>query len=133
LGILGAVLLTLLRICQGLGVGGEWGGAVLLTVEWGSRGRRGLLGAIPQAGAPAGAALAYVVFQASTLALGPSSYWGWRMPFVISVLLVLVGLYIRLGVLETPVFAQILEERRVARLPVAEVVKHNWRDVVLTC
>src|SRR5207247_9278436 len=89
------VLLRLLRVTQGFGVGGEWGGSVLLTVEWGNRSRRGFLGSFPMAGAPAGLVLAYGSLQLFTTILGPNSYWGWRIPFLLSLLLVAVGLSIR--------------------------------------
>src|SRR6266700_572687 len=133
IGIFAPVILVILRILQGIGVGGEWGGSVLLPVEWGNRtGRRGLLGSFPQVGVPIGIALAYTALQVSTLSLGVSSYWGWRVPFLVSIVLLLVGLYLRLGILETPVFAKLLEDRRIEALPVVTVIRTQWREVVLT-
>jgi MFS family permease len=131
IGILGGIFLFALRILQGLGLGGEWGGSVLLTVEWGDRRRRGWLGSWPQLGVPAGLLLGYGALQLFTLSMGAQSYWGWRIPFLLSFVLVLVGLYIRLGILETPVFARLLEERKIERQPVVSVLRYNWREVVL--
>ncbi len=132
IGIAGGLILTLLRLFQGLAVGGEWGGSVLLTIEWANYSRRrGFLTAFPQAGAPVGAALATLAFGLSTGLLGRTSYWGWRVPFLLSLFLVLVGLYVRLGILETPAFSKLLEERRTERLPAIQVLRRNWGDVVL--
>jgi MFS family permease len=131
IGIWGGIMLTVLRLLQGIAVGGEWGGSVLLSTEWGRRvgGRRGLLGSWPQFGVPVGLVLGYTalkVFQP----LDP--YWGWRIPFLLSIALVAVGLYIRLGVLETPIFAAVIERNRVERVPVLEVIIRNWREIVLS-
>jgi MFS family permease len=131
IGVAGGVILTILRIVQGLGLGGEWGGSMLLTVEWGNRWRRGLLGSFPQLGVPIGLLLGYGALQLFTLSLGQHSYWGWRVPFLLSIVLVAIGIYIRLGILETPVFAKLLEERKIERLPVAQVLRRDLRDVVL--
>jgi MFS family permease len=131
IGIWGGLLLFALRILQGLGLGGEWGGSVLLTVEWGGRRRRGFLASFPQLGVPIGLLLGYGALQFFTLTLGQDSYWGWRIPFLLSIVLVAVGLYIRMGILETPVFARMLEERRIERAPVLQVLRHDWREVVL--
>ncbi len=134
IGIWGAVLLTLFRILQGIGVGGEWGGAVLIAGEWTDPKRRGFTTSFAQFGAPAGMVLANGALGAMALTTSESSFleWGWRIPFLASVVLVFIGLYIRLGVLETPVFAKVREERRVASMPVASVLRHHWREVVLT-
>jgi len=131
IGIWGGLLLFALRIMQGFGLGGEWGGSVLLTVEWGGRRGRGLLASFPQLGVPIGLLLGYGALQFFTLTMGQHSYWGWRIPFLLSIVLVGVGLYIRLGILETPVFARLLEERRIERVPVVEVIRRDWREVVL--
>src|SRR5215831_17764678 len=115
IGIWGAVILTLLRLIQGIGVGGEWGGAVLLAMEW-ARGNknRGFIASWPQFGAPAGlflANLAVLIF--SWISGDQFLNWGWRIPFLLSIVMVGVGLWIRLGILETPVFRRVIEENRV--------------------
>src|ERR1700757_1532345 len=112
IGIWGAILLTFIRLIQGIGVGGEWGGSVLLAVEWArSNANRGFLAAWPQSGARAGfflANLAVLIF--SWLSGDQFLVWGWRIPFLISIVMVGVGLWIRLGILETPVFQKIIDE-----------------------
>jgi MFS family permease len=133
IGIWGAVLLTVLRALQGIGIGGEWGGSVLLSLEWNSGGRRGLVGSWPQFGVPVGLVLsngAFLLFNALT---GDQFLvWGWRIPFLLSVVLIGVGLYIRLGILETPVFASLLDRSRIEAAPVVEVLRRNGREVVLS-
>jgi MFS family permease len=124
-------LLVLLRLLQGVAVSGEWGGAALLVVEWGDRRRRGFLAAWPQIGIPAGTGLSQLALLASTAWLGRDSYWAWRVPFLLSLVLVAVGLYVRLGVLETPVFARVLEEHRVERTPAFKALKTSWGDIIL--
>jgi MFS family permease len=128
----GGVILILLRLLQGLAVGGEWGGAVLVSVEWAGARRRGLVGAFAQLGIPAGLVLGFIMLRVSTAALGPASYWGWRLPFLVSILLVVIGLYVRLGVLETPVFSKLLEERGVEPRPSFSVLRKDFRNVILT-
>jgi MFS family permease len=128
-GVLGGIILALLRLVQGLSVGGEWGGSVLLSVEWGQRGRRGLLGGWTQLGLPAGIGLAYGSLQLFTAWLGPDA--GWRYPFLLSVVLIAVAMYVRLGVRETPVFTRLLEERRIEESPVLDALGRQWREVVL--
>jgi MFS family permease len=130
IGVLGGILLTLLRIVQGIGMGGQWAPSVLLPVEWGQRGRRGLLGSWPQVGVPAGLVLAYGSLQLFTLRLGQDA--GWRIPFLLSIVLVGVALYVRLGIQETPVFSRLLGERLIEEAPVLEVLARQWREVVLT-
>lgn len=128
IGVLAPVLLTLLRVLQGIGVGGEWGGSVLMAMEWGHRGQRGLMAAWPQAGVPIGlAAGTSVVYFFS----GPEFLeWGWRVPFIASVVLIGVGLWVRLTVLESPAFAQVKRSGKVAKLPLVETLQTQWRDVV---
>jgi len=133
IGIVGGILLAVLRAVQGIGIGGEWGGSVLLSLEWNSGGRRGLVGSWPQFGVPVGLVLstgAFLVFNALT----GSQFlvWGWRIPFLLSAVLIAVGLYIRLGILETPVFATLADRQHLERAPVAEVLRRNWREVVLS-
>ena len=133
IGIWGAVLLTIGRALQGIGVGGEWAGSVLLAAEWGDWKRRGFFASWPQLGAPAGMMLANGALSLMTYASGDQFLsWGWRVPFLLSAVLVAVGFYIRVGVLETPVFTRLKTEGRVERAPVAEVLRRNWREVVLT-
>ena len=133
-GIWGAVLLTVIRLIQGIGVGGEWGGSVLLAMEWARTDQhRGFIAAWPQFGAPAGfflANLAVLVF--SWLSGDQFLVWGWRIPFLISIIMVGVGLWIRLGILETPVFQKVLDEERIERVPVLQVLKRQPKEVLLT-
>ncbi len=134
IGVWGAVLLTVIRLIQGIGVGGEWGGSVLLAMEWARTNQhRGFISSWPQFGAPAGfflANLAVLVF--SWLSGDQFLTWGWRIPFLISIIMVAVGLWIRLGILETPVFQKVLDEERVERVPVLEVLKRQPKQVALT-
>jgi MFS family permease len=131
IGIWGGILLTLLRLLQGISVGGEWGGSVLLATEWGKSrgGRRGFLGSWPQFGVPVGLVLGYLALQVFQPL---DTYWGWRIPFLLSIVMAAIGLYIRLGILETPVFTKLLAENRVERVPVREVIVRNWREIVLS-
>ena len=134
IGVWGAVLLTIIRLIQGIGVGGEWGGSVLLAMEWARTNKhRGFIASWPQFGAPAGfflANLAVLVF--SWLSGDQFLTWGWRIPFLISIIMVGIGLWIRLGILETPVFQKVLDEERVERVPVLEVLKRQPKQVALT-
>ncbi|SEF85920.1 Major Facilitator Superfamily protein [Nonomuraea solani] len=131
IGIWGGILLTLLRLLQGISVGGEWGGSVLLATEWGKSrgGKRGFLGSWPQFGVPVGLVLGYLALQVFQ-PLDP--YWGWRIPFLLSIVMAGVGLYIRLGILETPVFEKVVRENKVERVPVRQVLAKNWREIVLS-
>ncbi|MBV9777544.1 MAG: MHS family MFS transporter [Acetobacteraceae bacterium] len=134
IGVWAAVLLTFIRLVQGIGVGGEWGGSVLLAMEW-SKGNhnRGWIASWPQFGAPMGLFLANgAVLLFSWLSGDKFLVWGWRIPFLISIVMVGVGLWIRLGILETPVFQKILAEERVERVPVLEVFRRQPRQVLLT-
>src|SRR5579872_1162390 len=134
IGIWGAVLLTLIRLVQGIGVGGEWGGSVLLAMEWAQTDKnRGFLSAWPQFGAPAGLFLANVaVLVFSWLSGDQFLVWGWRIPFLLSLIMVVVGLWIRLGILETPVFQKIIDEERIERVPVFEVLKRQPKQIILS-
>lgn len=135
------VLLTVLRLVQGFALGGEWGGAVLLVSEHGDAKRRGFWASWPQTGAPAGQLLATGVLSALTALLSDSAFgtWGWRIPFLLSGVLVVVGLWIRLSVDESPVFKAALaqaEARRGAaapaeKMPLVAVLRHHWRDVLI--
>jgi metabolite-proton symporter len=134
IGIWGAVLLTVLRMFQGIGVGGEWGGSVLLAMEWSrTHGQRGLVASWPQFGVPCG------LFLANLAVLGFSTWtgdqfgtWGWRLPFLLSIVLVAIGLWIRLGILETPVFQKIVSERKVEKTPIIEVIKKHPKEIILS-
>jgi metabolite-proton symporter len=134
IGIWGAVILTVLRFLQGIGVGGEWGGSVLLAMEWAQSNRhRGFIASWPQFGVPAGLFLANLAVLAFSAWSGDQfPVWGWRVPFLLSALLVALGLYIRVGILETPVFVQLQAERRIERAPVLEVLRRKPREIVLT-
>ncbi|NBE54001.1 MFS transporter [Streptomyces boluensis] len=138
------VLLTVLRLVQGFALGGEWGGAVLLVSEHGDARRRGFWASWPQTGAPAGQLLATGVLSALTALLSDAAFasWGWRIPFLLSGVLVIVGLWIRLSVDESPVFKEALAraeaqkaasggERQVEKMPLVAVVRHHWRDVLI--
>ena len=125
IGIWSPVLLVVLRFVQGIGVGGEWGGAVLLAVEHSGGARRGFHGSWPQMGVPGGLLLSTAVFALLSSALPEKAFldWGWRIPFLVSVLLVGVGLFIRLRILETPSFAKLKEARRESRVPLLDVFR----------
>jgi MFS family permease len=122
-----------MRFCQGLGVGGEWGGSVLLAMEYGHERNRGFWASWPQDGVPLGlllSSLAVAVFAA--ISGSQFGNWGWRIPFFLSAILIIIGLYIRLRILETPLFAEIQAEKREAKAPVLDVVIHNWQEIILT-
>jgi MFS family permease len=133
-GIWGAVILTIIRFIQGIGVGGEWGGSVLLAMEWARTNKhRGFIASWPQLGGPAGLLLANIaVLVFSTISGDQFLVWGWRIPFMLSIVMVGVGLYIRLGILETPAFRRIVDEQRVERVPVIEVLKRQPKEVILS-
>jgi len=134
IGIWGAIILTVLRLIQGIGVGGEWGGSVLLAMEWARTNKnRGFIASWPQFGAPAGLFLANVAVLAFSWISGDQFLvWGWRIPFLLSIVMVGIGVWIRLGILETPVFQRVLAENKVERAPTIEVLKRQPREVVLT-
>jgi len=134
IGIWGAVILTVLRFIQGVGVGGEWGGSVLLSMEWAQSNRhRGFIASWPQFGVPAGLFLANLAVLAFSAWSGDAFLtWGWRIPFLLSIVLVALGFYIRLGILETPVFMRLAAEKRIERTPVLEVIRRQPREIILT-
>ena len=133
IGIWGAVILTIIRFIQGVGVGGEWGGSVLLAMEWARTNRhRGFIASWPQLGGPAGlllANLAVLIFSA--ISGDQFLVWGWRIPFLFSIVMVGVGLYIRLGILETPTFRRLVAEERIERAPALEVIKRQPKQIIL--
>jgi len=134
IGIWGAVLLTFARVLQGIGVGGEWGGSVLLAGEWTDPKRRGFSTSWAQFGAPAGMVLANGALALMSVWTTNEQFldWGWRVPFLLSFILIFIGLYIRVGILETPVFAKLKTEGRVQKAPVMEVLRRDKRAVILT-
>src|SRR6266545_2171800 len=129
IGMWAAVLLVVLRFVQGLGLGGEWGGAVLMSLEHGAPNKRGLNASWPQVGVPAGLLLANGVMSAITSDAAFLS-WGWRVPFLLSGVLVVVGLWIRLTISETPLFEEIEREHTKARMPIVDVLKVYPRSVL---
>ena len=135
IGIWGAVILTILRLIQGIGVGGEWGGSVLLAMEWSKTSKnRGLITSFPQLGGPGGLLLANIAVLVFSGSMSSAAFlaWGWRIPFFLSAVMVAIGLWIRLGILETPAFRQIVDENRVERVPVLEVIRRQPKEIVLT-
>ncbi len=131
IGIAAPLLLVLLRILQGIGVGGEWGGSVLLSMEWGSQRRRGFAASWPQVGVPLGLLASTGMVKWMSAATGASfDTWGWRVPFLASIVLVGIGLYVRLRVLESPAFSQVKRENAIVRLPVWQVLKEQPREVI---
>ena len=134
IGIWGAVILTVLRMLQGIGVGGEWGGSVLLAMEWSrTHGQRGLVASWPQFGVPCGLFLANLSILAfSTWSGDQFATWGWRIPFALSIILVGIGLWIRLGILETPVFQNLLNTKKIEKAPIIEVIKKQPKEIILS-
>src|SRR6266436_2834794 len=134
IGIWGAVILTILRMFQGIGVGGEWGGSVLLAMEWSrTHGQRGLVASWPQFGVPCGLFLANLAVLAFSAWSGDQfATWGWRIPFLLSIVLVGIGLWIRLGIMETPVFQQLLDDKRIEPAPILEVIKQQPKEILLS-
>ncbi|MFI6514108.1 MFS transporter [Spirillospora sp. NPDC050679] len=134
IGLWAAVLLVLLRVAQGIGLGGELGGAVVLTMEHAPKGRRGLYGAFPMMGTPAGMLCANLVFLGTSSWLSEDAFlsWGWRVPFLISLALVAVGMYLRLRIEESPDYENLVDKREPAKLPVVVVLRDHWRAVLHT-
>jgi metabolite-proton symporter len=134
IGLWGAVILTFLRFVQGIGVGGEWGGSVLMSMEW-ARGdkHRGFIASWPQFGVPCGLFLANLAVLAFSQMSGEQFLaWGWRVPFFLSLILVAVGLYIRLGILETPIFRKLVTEQKIERTPMLAVIKQQPKEILLS-
>jgi MFS family permease len=129
IGLWGAVILTFLRFVQGIGVGGEWGGSVM---EW-ARGdkHRGFIASWPQFGVPCGLFLANLAVLAFSQMSGEQFLtWGWRVPFFLSLILVAVGLYVRLGILETPIFRKLVAEQKIERTPMLAVIKQQPKEIL---
>jgi metabolite-proton symporter len=132
IGVWAPILLTVLRVLQGIGVGGEWGGSVLMSMEWGSRKRHGFMASLPQLGVPIGLLLSTLAVRVVTGITGANAFndWGWRIPFLISVVLVGIGFYVRLSVLETPSFARVKKTQAVSKQPVWEVIRTQPRAIL---
>ena len=131
IGLAAPVILTFLRLIQGIGVGGEWGGSVLLSMEWGSAKRRGFMASWPQVGVPLGLLASTGMVKLMSSATGESfETWGWRVPFLASILLVAVGLYVRLRVMESPDFAAVRQTQTVVKRPVWEVIRTQPREIL---
>jgi MFS family permease len=134
IGIWAAAILVVLRLIQGIGVGGEWGGSILLAMEWARTSKhRGFVASWPQFGGPAGLFLANLAVLGFSALSGPEFItWGWRIPFFLSAIMVAIGLYIRLGILETPVFSELVATKRLERIPTIEVIKRQPKQIILT-
>jgi MFS family permease len=134
IGIWGAIILTVVRFIQGMGIGGEWSGATLIAMEWAKTDtHRGFITAWPQWGGPAGLFLANIIVLIFSAVSGDQFLaWGWRVPFWLSIIMVGIGLWIRLGILETPVFQEILDKEKVSRAPVLEVLRRHPKEIILT-
>jgi MFS family permease len=134
IGVWGAVILTVLRVVQGIGVGGEWGGSVLIAMEWSrTHNNRGLVASWPQFGVPSGLFLSNLAVLAFSAWSGDQFLvWGWRIPFALSIILVGIGLWVRLGILETPVFQRLVSERLIEPTPIVEVIKRQPREIILS-
>src|ERR687886_1064569 len=132
IGVLAPILLVLLRVVQGLGVGGEWGGAALMAVEYAPEDKRGYYGSWPQMGVPAGLLLSTGIFAVvSFLPNEQFLAWGWRVPFLLSIILVGVGLFVRLRLLETPAFSEVQESHTEAQMPIMDVLRNYPKNVLL--
>ncbi|MBA3800753.1 MAG: MHS family MFS transporter [Geodermatophilaceae bacterium] len=133
IGVMAPILLVLMRIAQGIGIGGEWGGAVLLTVEHSPRARRGFYGSSPQMGVPAGLLLSTAAFGLTRWLTTDEAFlsYGWRIPFLLSGVLVLVGYFVRLKVLESPAFQTVKTEKAESRMPLVDVVKAYPRQLLV--
>ena len=134
IGVLAPLSLVFLRVIQGLAIGGEWSGSVLLAMEWGDQEKRGLLGSFAQIGVPVGLVLGTGGMTLLSATLSPDAFnsWGWRIPFLASLVLVAVGLAIRLRIRETPMFAKMVVEQKVVRTPVTQAIRDHWREILLS-
>ncbi|MFD2924927.1 MFS transporter [Halobacillus naozhouensis] len=131
-GVWAPILLITLRLIQGLGLGGEWGGALLLAVEYAPEEKKGFFGSIPQMGVPIGLLLGTLALTLMSL-LPEAAFmaWGWRVPFILSAGLVFIGLWIRKGLDETPAFKEAQESGQVSKMPIADTLKYHWRQVLI--
>ncbi|QDG64227.1 MFS transporter [Pseudarthrobacter sp. NIBRBAC000502771] len=126
-------MLVVMRFAQGLALGGEWSGAALLATENAPANKRAVYGTFPQLGAPIGFIIANVIFLVASYTLTPEAFaaWGWRVPFLLSAAMVILGLYVRLKLIETPAFTKVVESNEVAKLPLGRVFKSSWRQLIL--
>jgi MFS family permease len=133
IGALAPALLVFLRLLQGIGLGGEWGGAVLIMTESKAQTRRGLLGSLPQLGSPGGLVIATLVFAVTTAAMTKDQFaaWGWRLPFLLSLFLVIIGAFARISMPESTAFAEAKRTNTIATIPLVETLKTQWREVLL--
>lgn len=133
IGVAAPIILITLRLIQGLGIGGEWGGALLLATEYAPPERRGLFGSIPQMGVTIGMVMGTLALWIMTL-LPEAAFmsWGWRVPFIFSALLVVFGLWIRKGIDETPEFKAVQESGEIPKVPIVETLRYHWREVLIT-
>ncbi len=134
IGFAAPLILVLLRLVQGIAIGGEWSGSVLLAMEWGDQKKRGLLGSFAQIGVPVGLVLGTGGMTLLSATLSPAAFdsWGWRLPFLASLILVAIGLVIRLKILETPMFAKLIEKGETAKTPVLDAIRQHWREILLS-
>jgi metabolite-proton symporter len=128
------LILVALRLVQGVAIGGEWSGSVLIAMEWGDQKKRGLLGSFAQLGVPMGLVLGTggMTLLSQTLSAEQFDAWGWRIPFLFSLVLVALGLLIRLSILETPMFAKVAADKDRARIPVVDAIRQYWREILLS-
>lgn len=132
IGVLAPILLIICRIVQGLAIGGEWGGALLLAYEYAPKNRRGFFGSVPQTGVTIGMLMASLSFAiVSALPDAQFQSWGWRVPFIASIVLVFLGLWIRKGLNETPAFQAAKDSGAVAKMPLLDTLKDHWRSVLI--
>ncbi len=134
IGVAAPILLVLLRLLQGLAVGGEWGGSVLLSMEWGDQRRRGFMASLPQLGVAFGLILGtgFLYLLSAVMTDDQFTSFGWRIPFLFSLVMVAVGLYIRVRILETPMFAKRLQENKISKLPSFDAIKLHWKPIILS-
>jgi MFS family permease len=133
IGVAAPILLVVLRVLQGVAVGGEWSGSVLLSMEWGKQHRRGLMASWPQIGVAIGLLLGTGAMTAIALSAEDAfKAWAWRIPFLVSLILVAIGLWVRLKVMETPMFARLVSQQSVSRIPVREVIRSHPKQIVLS-
>ncbi|SDS01390.1 Predicted arabinose efflux permease, MFS family [Brevibacterium sandarakinum] len=131
--VLAPLFLVLLRFCQGVGLGGEWSGAALLATENAPKGKRAIWGTFPQLGAPVGFIIANLLFVGLNAWTSPEAFlaWGWRVPFLLSALLVAVGLYVRMSLMETPAFQLVAQKQQISKAPIGRVFRSSWKPLIL--